>query len=122
MADSSARSLNLEPKKRIDNNTSTPKKIVLDPKHVPYTRFEKIIVSIGASITLVLIMFMVSVSVSQTSAQHQLANTQQEVAKEQNQNTNLRQEIGQLTSSARMTRIAKQQGLTLQDNNIRTIR
>lgn len=122
MADSSARSLNLEPKKRIDNDTSTPKKIVLDPKHVPYTRFEKILIAIGASITLLLIMFIVSVSVSQTSAQHQLANTQQEVAKEQNQTTNLRQEIGQLTSSARMNRIAKEQGLTLHDNNIRTIR
>lgn len=66
--------------------------------------------------------FLVSSSISATSAQHELTNTQQSVAKEQNRITDLRQEIGELTSTTRLNKIAREKGLTLINKNIRTIR
>ena len=66
--------------------------------------------------------FLVSSSISATSAQHDLTRTQQTVAKEQNKITDLRQEIGELTSTSRLNKIAREKGLTLTNKNIRTIR
>lgn len=121
MADSSARKLNLESRKT-QSKSSTPKAIVLDPDNVPYTFFEKMLFTCCSIVTIVLLTFIVSASISQTNAQHSLSDAQKELVSSQNQNTTIKQEIGELTSSSRMDRIAKQQGLTLNENNIRTIR
>ena len=69
-----------------------------------------------------MMIFLVSSSISATSAQHELTKTQQSVTKEQNRVTDLRQEIGELTSTTRLNKIARQKGLTLINKNIRTIR
>ena len=45
-----------------------------------------------------------------------------DIATVQNKNTNLRQEIGELTSANRMNKLAKQYGLQLIESNIRNIR
>lgn len=74
---------------------------------------KKTLLILGTVITLGMMTFLVSSSISATSAQHELTNVQQSVTKEQNKVTDLRQEIGELTSSARMNKIARDKGLTL---------
>ena len=77
MADSSARNLNYQ---QSQQQTEQPKKaIVLNPKSVPWTAFEKSLVVLGSLITLGLMILLVSASISATSAQHQLANVEQTI-------------------------------------------
>ena len=64
---------------------------------------------------------LVSSSISATSAQHELTSVQRAVAKKQSQVSDLHQELGELTSSARLNKIAKDKGLALIEKNIRTI-
>ena len=66
MADSSARKLNYQ---QSQQQTEQPKKaIVLNPKSVPWTAFEKSLVVLGSLITLGLMILLVSASISATSA------------------------------------------------------
>jgi cell division protein FtsL len=120
MADSSARRIEYEPSKQ--NGSKKRQRIILDPRKVPYNWVEKTLLIVGSVITLGMMIFLVSSSISATSAQHELTNTQQSVAKEQNRITDLRQEIGELTSTTRLNKIAREKGLTLINKNIRTIR
>jgi cell division protein FtsL len=120
MADSSARRIEYEPSKQ--NGSKKRQRIILDPRKVPYNWVEKTLLIVGSVITLGMMIFLVSSSISATSAQHELTNTQQSVAKEQNRVTDLRQEIGELTSTTRLNKIAREKGLTLINKNIRTIR
>lgn len=102
--------------------TPTRRKIVTSPKSVPFNRLEKVMLTIGASVAIVMMFVLVAFSISQTSAQRQLQNSNTAVATIKSQNTDLEQEIGELTSTERINKIAKQQGLQLIDSNIRTIR
>lgn len=120
MADSSARKIEYEPRKQ--NGSQKRQRITLDPHKVPYNILEKTLLAIGSIVTLGMMIFLVSSSISATAAQHELSQTQQTVAKEQNRITDLRQEIGELTSTSRLNKIAREKGLTLINKNIRTIR
>lgn len=102
--------------------TPTRRKIVTSPKSVPFNRLEKVMLTIGASVAIVMMFVLVAFSISQTSAQRQLQNSNTAVATIKSQNTDLEQEIGELTSTERINKIAKQQCLQLIDSNIRTIR
>lgn len=102
--------------------TPTRRKIVTSPKSVPFNRLEKVMLTIGASVAIVMMFVLVAFSISQTSAQRQLQNSNTAVATIKSQNTDLEQEIGELTSTEIINKIAKQQGLQLIDSNIRTIR
>ena len=114
------RRIEYEPSKQ--NGSKKRQRIILDPRKVPYNWVEKTLLIVGSVITLGMMIFLVSSSISATSAQHELTNTQQSVAKEQNRVTDLRQEIGELTSTTRLNKIAREKGLTLINKNIRTIR
>ena len=120
MADSSARRVEFEPNNKIKSEQR--QRIVVDPRKVPWTGLEKTLLVLGSVITLCMMIFLVSSSISATSAQHELSDIQQSTTKNQNQITDLRQEIGELTSSTRLNKVARQKGLTLIEKNIRTIR
>lgn len=120
MADSSARRIEYEPDQQ--NGSKKRQRIILDPRKVPYSRLEKTLIFLGSVITLGMMIFLVSSSISATSAQHELTRTQQSVAKEQNRINDLKLEIGNLTSTQRLNKIAREKGLTLINKNIRTIR
>lgn len=120
MADSSARKIEYEPRKQ--KGSQKRQRITLDPHKVPYNVLEKTLLAIGSIVALEMMIFLVSYSISATSAQHELSQTQQTVAKEQNRITDLRQEIGELTSTSRLNKIAREKGLILINKNIRTIR
>lgn len=121
MADSSARKLNYQ--QTVQREAEQPQKtIVLNPKSVPLNRLEKTLIVLGSVITLGLMTMLVSASVASTNAQHNLAHVEQTVITKQNHNTDLRQEIGELTSTTRMNKIAKEQGLHFIESNIRNVR
>lgn len=120
MADSLARKVEFNPNKQHDPKQR--KRQVLDHSRVAWNGLEKSLLILGTVITLGLMTLLVSSSISATSAQHELTNVQRSVAKGQNQVSDLHQELGELTSSARMNKIAKSKGLTLIEKNIRTIR
>ncbi|QNQ80612.1 cell division protein FtsL [Lactobacillus sp. PV034] len=121
MADSSAKIYNYQ--EPVTREAGQPqKKIILNPKNVPLNRLEKTLIVLGSLITLVMMTLLVSASISSTNAQHKLTDSEQSVLATQNRNTDLRQEIGELTSSSRMNKIAKQEGLRLIESNIRNVR
>lgn len=93
----------------------------VDPNKVPFSRSEIFILIAGSIVTIAMAAMLVFTSVAATSAQHQLANIQTELTSSQTDFSNLRQEIGELTSSSRMNKIAKQEGLSLIESNIRTV-
>lgn len=120
MADSLARQVEFNPNKQQESKSR--QRQVLDHRRVAWNGLEKTLLVIGAVITIGLMTLLVSSSISATSAQHELTSVQRSVAKGQSQLSDLHQELGELTSSARMNEIAKSKGLTLIENNIRTIR
>ncbi|GAA3628552.1 cell division protein FtsL [Lactobacillus hamsteri] len=120
MADSSARRIEFEPNKQVE--VGRKRRIAPNPRQVRWTGLERTLVILGSIITLGMMTFLVSSSISATSAQHQLSNVQQEITKIENSNIDLRQQIGELSSSARLNKIARAKGLTLIEKNIRTIR
>ncbi|WEV71516.1 cell division protein FtsL [Lactobacillus sp. ESL0785] len=119
MANNLARKIEFNPEK--ETKAEQAQQMVLNHHHVAWSAFEKSLLVIGTLLTLGLMTFLVSSSIAATSAQHELTNVQQLVAKGQNNVSDLHQEIGELTSSARMNKIAQSKGLTLIEKNIRTI-
>lgn len=119
MADSSVRKIEFEPNK----HTRIVKKsrIISSPYQVKWTGLEKSLVILGSIIILSMMIFLVSSSISATSAQQELSKIGQSISNKQNNITNVRQEIGELTSNTRLKKIAHEKGLTLIEKNIRTI-
>lgn len=120
MADNLARKIEFNPNEQRDQEKR--QRQVLNHHSVAWTGFEKSLLIFGTMITIGLMTMLVSSSISATSAQHELTSLQRSVAKEQNEVGDLHQELGELTSSSRMNKIARSKGLTLNEKNIRTIR
>ena len=120
MADSSARKIEFEPNRQ--EESVKVRRIAPNPSQVSWTGFERTLVVVGSIITIAMMVFLVSSSISATSAQNNLSNVEKQISSNQNDITNLNQEIGELTSNARLKKIARNNGLTLIDDNIRTIR
>ncbi|RVU70309.1 MULTISPECIES: cell division protein FtsL [Lactobacillus] len=120
MADSSARRIELEPNKQTEFKKR--RRIAPNPHQVSWTGLERTLVILGSVVAIAMMIFLVSSSISATSAQHELSDVQQAISTEQNNITDLHQQIGELTSSSRLNKIARAKGLTLIEKNIRTIR
>lgn len=120
MADSSARRIRFEPNKQIKSETR--QRVALNPRQVRWTGLEKTLVVLGSIITLGMMIFLISSSISATAAQSELSHVQQDIASQKSNVSDLQQEIGQLTSTTRLNKIAHEKGLTLIEKNIRTIR
>lgn len=120
MADNLARKVEFNPNEQRDPKRR--QRQVLNHHNVAWTGFEKSLLVLGTMITIGLMTMLVSSSISATSAQHELTNVQRAVAKGQSQVGDLHQELGELTSSSRMNKIARSKGLALNEKNIRTIR
>ena len=120
MADNLARKVEFNPSEQ--KVLQQRQRQVLNHHNVAWTGFEKFLLAVGVMITIGLMTMLVSSSISATSAQHELTNVQRAVAKGQSQVGDLHQELGELTSSSRMNKIARSKGLALNEKNIRTIR
>ncbi|MDF7638804.1 cell division protein FtsL [Lactobacillus sp. ESL0791] len=119
MADSTVRKIEYEPKRQ--TSPQKQKRVVVSPQKVKWSLSEKFLVSAGTLVVAGMMTFLVAANISATAAQHELTNIQQSMTSEQNRVADLQQEIGELTSSSRMNKIAQSKGLTLIEKNIRTI-
>lgn len=120
MADSSARSYNY--------HVSTVKKaekkqrINLNPNKVPVSTFEKALIFLGSLVVLVIMVLTVSANVAQTQSQQELSKIESKISSQQSINGDLKQEIGELTSTKRLNKIAEQHGLHIIESNLRNVR
>lgn len=121
MVDSSARNFRYS---ELDADNQRNKQVIvrLTSQNEPLSLTEVLFIAFGVVMTLIMMCFMISSNISATNAQRNLSEIQKDIATVQNKNTNLRQEIGELTSANRMNKLAKQYGLQLIESNIRNIR
>ncbi|MFD1124921.1 cell division protein FtsL [Lentilactobacillus raoultii] len=83
--------------------------------------FEKVLI-IGGSILLTGLMLMVvSSKIALSNSQHELQHLDTRISNIHNDNTNLKQQIGELQSSSRLQKIAKENGMSLSNGNIRNV-
>lgn len=119
MADSSARRIEFEPNR--ETESVRVRRIAPNPSQVRWTGLERTLVVLGSVISIAMMTYLVSSSNAATAAQQKLSNIESTISSKQNEITSLNQEIGELTSNVRLKRIAQNHGLTLNDENIRTI-
>lgn len=103
-----------QPQQDLRKNNNPAKKIAFSAK-------EKILVGILAVVTLFMMLFLISEKVSITVSQQRLQKVNTSVELITSKNVDLRQEIGELTSSARLTEYAHKHGMTLSDKNVRNV-
>ncbi|GKQ42853.1 cell division protein FtsL [Companilactobacillus sp. RD055328] len=90
-------------------------------KRVPISRVEGLLLASLGLVTMALMIALVSVKVSITVSQQQLQKVNTSVDTITSKNVDLRQEVGELTSSQRLTEYAQAHGMTLSDNNVRNV-
>lgn len=91
------------------------------PQKLPVSKFEKCLMTVGGLILAVMMVFVVSSKIAMSNAQHQLQSINQTTATYQNRNTNTQQEINELQSRSRLDKIARKQGLELDNARIRNV-
>ncbi|WP_283678888.1 cell division protein FtsL [Lentilactobacillus sp. Marseille-Q4993] len=90
-------------------------------KWLKCSRFEKLLMGIGGAIAAVMCIFVISSKIALTNSQHQLQQLDNRIVTMHNKNTTLTQQIGELQSSSRLQKIAKNNGMSLNNANIRNV-
>lgn len=90
-------------------------------KKVPLSRREGLLLAVLGVVTMVMMIALVSVKVSITVSQQQLQKVNASVDNVTSRNVDLRQEVGELTSSQRLTAYAQDHGMKMSDNNVRNV-
>lgn len=99
----------------------------LDPQQqpnsqkLPVSKFEKCLLTVCGLVLAVMMVCVVSSKIAMTNAQHQLQSVNSRVTTVQNHNTSAQQEINELQSRSRLDKIAKKQGLSLDNARIRNV-
>lgn len=90
-------------------------------RRLPVSKFEKCLMTVCGLILAVLMVSVVSAKIAMSNAQHELQSVNNQVTTYTNRNTNTQQEINELQSRTRLDKIAKKQGLTLENARIRNV-
>ncbi|WP_125605295.1 cell division protein FtsL [Lapidilactobacillus bayanensis] len=88
---------------------------------VRFSAFEKVMASVIAAIAVIMMVALVHTTVSVSASQRQLQDVQTSITKVKTANTDLQQEIGELSSSDRLAAYAKKNGLTFKEANVRNV-
>ncbi|HJE86467.1 cell division protein FtsL [Levilactobacillus brevis] len=88
---------------------------------LPVSKFEKCLMTVCGLVLAVLMVCVVSAKISLSNAQHELQSVNSAVTTYTNRNTNKQQQINELQSRSRLDKIAKKQGLSLQNDRIRNV-
>lgn len=104
---------------------STPKRVQTPEiganQRLGLNAFEKALIACGSVMLTVLMLVVVSSKISLSDSQHQLQHLDTRITNIHNNNTNLQQQIGELQSSSRLQKIAKENGMSLSNGNIRNV-
>lgn len=120
-----ARNIAEEPKTYVSSPEQTPDEVATQQVHVAtklqISPFEKLLIVSGSVILTVLMLLVVSSKIALSNAQHQLQHVDTQIVNVRNDNTNLNQQIGELQSSSRLEKVAKQGNMSLKNANIRNV-
>lgn len=103
----------------VPNNVQT--EVRRQSKKVPYSTKEALLVAASGALIMILMVTLVSIKVGITASQQRLQQVSDKTEKITNKNVVLRQEIGELTSSQRLTEYAKNHDMVLSDKNVRNV-
>ncbi|KIS03092.1 cell division protein FtsL [Paucilactobacillus wasatchensis] len=98
----------------------TPAPSVL-PKKVTWSKFEKVLVTSCSLVLTFMMITLVSTKIAVTNTQHQLQNVNSSITKVKSSNTSNRQVINELTSQSHLEKVAKENGLTISNTDIRNV-
>ncbi|GEP24012.1 MAG: cell division protein FtsL [Lentilactobacillus diolivorans] len=110
-----------EPKKVVSTPDQVVTKKVRVSQRLNLSVFEKLLIVCGSALLTVLMLVVVSSKIALSNSQHQLQHLDSQTVNVRNDNTNLKQQIGELQSSSRLDKIAKQSGMSLSNHNIRNV-
>ncbi|MCP0886501.1 cell division protein FtsL [Ligilactobacillus sp. WILCCON 0076] len=97
------------------------RKTRLVPQKSPYFRSDLGFVVGVLVVTLITAIFVIQSTVTLTSTQHELQAIAQQQTKIQSKNTSSQQEISELSSRTRLSKIAAAAGLTLDESSTRNV-
>ncbi|EHM00758.1 cell division protein FtsL [Lentilactobacillus parafarraginis F0439] len=105
-------------------NVSAPERAInpgtVAKPHLKLNSFEKLLIVCGSAVLTVLMLLVVSSKIALSDSQHQLQHLDSQITMNSN-NTNLQQQVGELQSSSRLQKIAKENGMSLSNGNIRNV-
>ncbi|GAD17403.1 cell division protein FtsL [Lentilactobacillus otakiensis] len=90
-------------------------------KALKLSSFEKLLIVCGSAVLTVLMLVVVSSKIALSNSQHELQHLDNRIVNVRNNNTNLKQQIGELQSSTRLDKIAHKSGMSLSNANIRNV-
>ena len=88
---------------------------------LPVSKFEKCLMTVCGLALALLMVCVVSSKIAMSTAEHHLQSINNQVTTIQNHNTSKQQQINELQSRIRLDKIAKKQGLTLENARIRNV-
>lgn len=88
---------------------------------LPVSKFEKCLMTVCGLALALLMVCVVSSKIAMSTAEHHLQSINNQVTTIQNHNTSKQQQINELQSRSRLDKIAKKQGLTLENARIRNV-
>ena len=116
-----ARNLTAEPKPYVSSPEHKQVKKVSISKALKLSSFEKLLIVCGSAVLTVLMLVVVSSKIALSNSQHELQHLDNRIVNVRNNNTNLKQQIGELQSSTRLNKIAHKSGMSLSNANIRNV-
>lgn len=103
------------------SSNSVQKAIQVNSRRVPFSMFEKSLMICIGIVTMVMMVYLVSLRTNTAENQHNLQNMSDRIQNVVSENNDTHQEINELSSPSRLLKIAKDQNLTLQANNVRNV-
>lgn len=105
-------------------NPETPKKSKVHRKYATpkWDLMDKVMVGAVGLTILCMMLLVISMADRAASANNTLSVTTAQYDKVENENNDLKQEINDLSSPARLEKIAKKYGLSMQNNNVRNVK
>lgn len=119
MPQNAVRKLEVQPENKTTpiHNTEIKKKT----SHVPMSRLEMTVLTVASLVVMCLMISVVSSKIALSKAQYNLQNVNQKIASTQNKNVDKKQEVSELSSRSRLMEVAKEVGLTMNEQNIRNV-
>nr|WP_054757543.1 cell division protein FtsL [Liquorilactobacillus satsumensis] len=122
MAQNTARQIKVQPQIEHEPRTLHTKEVKTYSKRVPLSRLEVFGgVVIAGLMVMVLMITVISAKITLSKAQYNLQQVNQGIVSLQNKNVDTKQEISELSSRSRLTQIAQNLGLKMNNQNIRNV-
>ncbi|WP_235804311.1 cell division protein FtsL [Latilactobacillus graminis] len=95
--------------------------VISQSKKVAFSAVEKLVASIIGIVFFAMLVSLLTTKIAVVNAQRGLESTTQKMTQVSANNNDLKQEIGELTSSDRLNAFAQKHDLKLNENNIRNV-